>query len=172
MLVYTMMIDSPHEQSKFEKIYIEYKDLMYFVANKILNNNADAEDAVHQAFIKIVENINRIDEPISKKTKNYICIITETTALDMYRSNKRRNSVEYIADVETLSFEHIGGNELANCILKLPSNYRNVILLKYHHGFSYKEIAKLLSISEANAIKLDQRAKNKLFKICKEEGIM
>ena len=56
MLIYMMMIDSESDQSKFEQIYMKYKGLMFYVANDILHNEHDAEDAVHQAFIKIAEN--------------------------------------------------------------------------------------------------------------------
>ena len=55
---------------------------------------------------------------------------------------------------------------------KLSPRYRQVILLKYYQGFSCREIAKQLNITEANAIKLDQRAKNRLLQLCKEEGVL
>lgn len=51
MFVYLMMIDSQEDQSKFEKVYLTYRGLMYHVAYKILNNKHDAEDVVHSAFI-------------------------------------------------------------------------------------------------------------------------
>ena len=60
MLIYLMMIDSPEDQSKFEKVYLTYKGLMYHTAFKVLNNEEDAEDAVHNAFVKIAENISKI----------------------------------------------------------------------------------------------------------------
>jgi len=45
-------------------------------------------------------------------------------------------------------------------------------LLKYSYGFSNKELAKLLGVTEANAIKLGQRAKEKFQEICEEEGVL
>ena len=59
MLIYMTLIDSEEEQSKFEQIYQKYKGLMFYVANKILHNEHDAEDAIHQAFIKIAENMKK-----------------------------------------------------------------------------------------------------------------
>lgn len=67
MLMYLMMIDSPEKESKFKKIYTTYGGLMYHVAYKILNNEEDAEDAVHDAFIKIAENISKIGDPVCPK---------------------------------------------------------------------------------------------------------
>ena len=55
MLIYLALIDSDAEKSKFEITYRAYRDLMFHVAYKILNNQQDSEDAVHQAFLKIIE---------------------------------------------------------------------------------------------------------------------
>ena len=59
MLVYLQMIETPDDRSKFEIIYLEYRDYMYRVAFAILHNVEDAEDAVHYAFVKIAENIKK-----------------------------------------------------------------------------------------------------------------
>lgn len=60
MLLYLQMLETPEEKSLFEQIYLEYRGLMYHVAYEILHNDQDAEDAVHQAFVKIVENIKQL----------------------------------------------------------------------------------------------------------------
>ena len=54
----------------------------------------------------------------------------------------------------------------------MPPNYRQVILLKYHQGFSCGEIAAMLGITLSAAQKLDQRAKEKLRQIAEKEGIL
>ena len=167
-----MSIDSPEEQSKFEKIYITYKGLMYYIAYKILNNEHDAEDAVHSAFVKIAENIQKIDTPVCPKTQNYVVTIAENKAIDLYRANRRKSNQLYLDEISGIEVEESQIHGLAASMAKLPPRYREIILLKYYHGFSCKEIAKHLEITESNAIKLDQRAKNKLFQICKEDGIL
>ena len=172
MLIYMLMIDSPDDQSKFEKLYHEYKGLMFYVANNILHNDQDAEDAVHQAFVKIAENIEKIEETMCPKTKGYVVTIVENRAIDLYRKKIRHTSVELKEEVIGLSVEYAGSNGLTKCILKLPANYREIILLKYYHGYTLREIAKMIGVSETNAIKLDQRAKKKLLEFCKEEGIL
>lgn len=172
MFVYMMMIDSPEDQSKFEKVYLQYKGLMYYVAYDILGNEQDAEDAVHNAFVKIAENIQKIYEPMCPKTKNFVVTIVEHKAIDLYRANQKRKTVEYLDEVGGISVDAQDLHGLAYCMAKLPPRYRQIILLKYHHGFTCREIAKQLDMTEANAIKLDQRAKNKLLKICEEEGVL
>ena len=59
MLIYLQMIETPEDRSKFETLYEEYRDVMYAVAFKILCNNMDAEDALHQAFVNIAENMEK-----------------------------------------------------------------------------------------------------------------
>lgn len=172
MFVYLMMMDSQEDQSKFEKIYLTYKGLMYHVAYKILNNEHDAEDVVHSAFVNIVENIQKIDVPVCQKTQNYVVTIVENKAIDLYRANKRKNSSLYLDEISGIEVEATRVHGLAACMAKLTPRYRQIILLKYYYGFSCKEIAKQLDITEANAIKLDQRAKNKLLQICREEGVL
>jgi RNA polymerase sigma-70 factor (ECF subfamily) len=69
MLSYLQMIETPQQRSDFEKIYLTYRGLMFHIANNILQNDEDAEDAVHNAFVAIAENIQKIEEPVCPKTK-------------------------------------------------------------------------------------------------------
>lgn len=172
MLIYLMMIESPEDQSKFEKVYLTYKGLMYHTAYKVLNNEEDAEDAVHNAFVKIAENISKIEEPVCPKTQVYVVTIVENKAIDLYRANQRRHKVIYLDEISGIEIEESKLHGLTACLAKLSPRYRQIILLKYYQGFSCREIAKQLDITEANAIKLDQRAKTKLLQICKEEGVL
>ena len=172
MLIYLQMIDTPEERSKFEQIYLEYKGLMFHVAYDILHNEQDAEDAVHQAFVKIAENIKKIDDPICPKTHSYVVTIVENKAIDQYRKRQKHQTVELIDDIQGTEAHYEGNNDLTKCILKLPARYREMILLRYHHGYSVREITNIMDISLAAAIKLDQRAKNKLKKLCEEAGIL
>ena len=92
MLIYLQMIETPEEKSKFEQIYLQYKGLMFHVAFQILHNEQDAEDAVHQAFVKIAENIRKIDQPVCPKTHGYVVTIVENKAIDQYRKQHKHPS--------------------------------------------------------------------------------
>ena len=172
MLVYLQMIEGPAQKSAFEQIYIQYRALMYAVAYGILGNAQDAEDAVHHAFVKIAENISKISEPVCPKTKAYVVTIVENTAINLYRKKKRHPSASYYEEAAGMTVEYSGGNELARCMAKLPARYRQVLLLKYHQGYSTKEIAKMLGLTAANTAKIEQRAKAKLEILCKEAEIL
>ena len=173
MLIYLSMIDSDTDKSKFEMLYNEYRNLMYYTANRILNNSYDAEDAVHQAFLKVIENLDKIEEPKCPKTRSFLVIITERKALDLYRTKMRRTVVsvddenmDIPADSEIDSFAE--RSVFASAIAALPVKYRQLILLKYDNGFSEHKIGQILSMTDANVKKTIQCAKAKLQVILEE----
>lgn len=171
MMIYLQMIETEEDRSKFEKIYLNYRGLMFHVAFEILQHEQDAEDAVHQAFLNVAENIKIIDKAVSPKTKSCLVTIVERRAIDIYRKKASRKEVS-CEEIYGLSVKYSGSNTLAQCMAKLPARYRQFIVLRYGHGFTYKEVSKLLGITEVNARKLEQRSKEKLMEICKKEGLL
>ena len=93
MFIYLAMIDSPEEKLKFEVIYERYKGLMFYTANSVLGDTRDSEDIVHDAFLKIIEIIDEIDDPKSPQTRYLIVTITENKAIDLYRKRKAKTVV-------------------------------------------------------------------------------
>ena len=171
MLIYLQMIETPEERSKFETIYLEYRDYMYRVAFSILNNPQDAEDAVHYAFVKIAENIKKVGSPVCLKTRGYVVTIVRNRAIDVYRKKQAHPQAEYRDVINGMQVEYDGDNKVSACIMKLNERQRNILILKYHHGYDLKEIAKMLGITYRNALQIEQRAKAKLRALCKEEEI-
>ena len=170
MIVYLQMIETNEDKSKFEEIYQEYKNLMYYVAYKRMQHEQDAEDVVHHVFVKIAENIKHI-EPVSPKTKQLIVTMVDNRVTDIFRVRGRHPVVMYNDELKN---SPVIGNEgedlLTECILKLPEQQRMVIWMKYRQGYPLREIAKMLGISLVWAQKIDQRAKKKLEELYLEGG--
>lgn len=93
MFIYLAIIDSPEGKLKFEVIYERYKGLMFYTANSVLGDTRDSEDIVHDAFLKIIEIIDEIDDPKSPQTRYLIVTITENKAIDLYRKRKAKTVV-------------------------------------------------------------------------------
>lgn len=170
MLIYLQLIETFEDKTKFEELYSAYRGLMYHVAYQYLKHEQDAEDAVHHAFVKIAENIKRI-EPVCPKTKQFVVTIVENRAKDVLKMRGRHP--------ETMLNEQICGTYddtmadsdfLMECILKLNGPQQQVILLKYCHGYELREIAKMMQITYESARKIDQRGKKKLEEMLKEGG--
>ena len=79
------------DEKAIEKIYQQYKPLMYTIAYNIIKDTYYAEDIVQIAMQKISSNIRKIDLLIEKRTKSYIFTITRTTALSFYERTKKYN---------------------------------------------------------------------------------
>ena len=148
-IYYTSLLDTDEEKSKFETIYLEYRKLMYHNAHAILQDRALAEDAVHEAFLRIIKNLQKIKEPISAQTASYVVIICRNIAKDMRKKEMRTIPFEDMEAVGPVSdaddvLEKANFGSLVAQIKQLPEIYRDVILLRYADGYSVKEIAKML----------------------------
>ena len=73
---------------------------MYKVAIRILNDEHLAQDAVQEAFIRIVKNLDKINEVNCNRTRAFIVIIIRNASIDIYRSRKKQSSfpLEDLAD--------------------------------------------------------------------------
>ena len=64
--------DSRQENDFFGEIYETYRNEMFYVAYGILQNKHDAEDVVHETFMALFANIDRMEQNSPKKNRNYI----------------------------------------------------------------------------------------------------
>lgn len=91
LALYMSFIDDESHRRLFEKIYIEYRDPMFFMARSVLGNDSDAEDIVHDVFLKIAKKhmarISRIKNDTD--LRNYLLTATKHTALDHLRKHRR-----------------------------------------------------------------------------------
>ena len=130
MIIYLQMIESDEDKSKFEQLYIMYKGLMFHVAMKILKNEFDAEDAVHQAFLSLIENLKKISDVKCPKTRTYIVIITERKAIDIIRSRSKLVDMEFWESTYGIEIPLPGDHGLADAMARLPAAYRDILLLR------------------------------------------
>lgn len=174
MIVYISMIESREDKRKFEKFYKKYKQIMFYIANKILRDVYLSEDVVHQAFIRIMNNLDKIEEVDSKKTKAFVVVIVENIAIDCYRKRKKENRVSfdeieiYISD--EIEKDNLILSDIEEAILRIQTNYASVLRLKYAQGYSNKEISEILNISEENVRQRISRGKKKLQEILNVDG--
>lgn len=170
MLLYLQMIDSAEDRSKFEQIYHQYRNLMYYEAYQVLKNEQDTEDAVQSSLVKISKNIHKIGEANSPKTTGYIVTIVRNSAIDLHRKKNRRSALRLSEELGAVEYKSDEG--LGKCLLQLPERYRKVLLLKHYHGYRNKEIAQLLDMTPANVARVAQRAKTRLRELCEKENVI
>lgn len=179
MLVYLEMLETPEEKLKFEQIYFLYRDKMYAVAFKILHNENDAEDIVHESFKAIIENFEKINDISCHKTWNYIVTIVKNKSFTLYQKKKHHETSAYEDCVEVemdftpekVTEEREIAEILVELIRSLPFPYKEVLYLQYYNALSGEEIAKFIDKTPAHVRKISQRAKAMLKEELLKRGI-
>lgn len=166
LAIYLSMLETNEEKNLFEQLYIKHKQDMYAVAYGVLKNKEDAEDAVHQSFLKIADNFSKVSQIPCHELKAYIVIICRNTAINIYRQNQNRakHSAELFETeiVDESYFENQNYDELLLAIKQLPQMYKDVIYLYFLQEFSAKETASQLEISPELVRQRELRAKKML----------
>ena len=90
-------------QETFAVLVKEYMPNMYRLACGILNNPADAEDAVGEAVLKAWENLGSLRRPES--FKSWMMQITANESRKIYRKRRRTACVESVEEMVTCRFK-------------------------------------------------------------------
>lgn len=132
-MFYLMIIDVEEDKRKFAVLYEKYKYLLMKVARDILNDSFLAEDAVHEAFIKIALNINKVGDMDALATKRYLITITKSAAIDIYRKGSTQMKREIFVDEERTAFHCIEPEYI-------PEGYQEMerIVTEYWFSLTYE----------------------------------
>lgn len=149
-----------------KQLYLQYADAMYNVCLRILQHQAEAEDALQEAFIKVFNNIQQYRNESS--IGSWIKQIVTNTCLNVLK--KRKIIFNELDDnVELSETESENNNEtnfsiddIKKAIEELPQGYRVVFNLFTFEDYSHKQIADMLEISESTAKTQLFKAKRKL----------
>lgn len=145
-------ISGKKQENKLEKLYLTYRDRMYISAYKVLKDPMLAEDAVHDAFIAIARNLDKINSDDCIKTTSYVIKAAKNTALNMLKKDSA-TEVMYINTIDISSDERLLDRLcdqcdldcIVNAIMSLDEKYRDVLSLYYLNELTVNEIADILS---------------------------
>ncbi len=167
LAIYLQSIDNEQDKDKFTEVYEKYRSKMFRAANQILRNHEDSEDAVHEAFIYILNNLSKINEVGHQKTEAYCVIIAQSRALDKYEKRQRDETLP-IEEELVSDFRADNSSLLAEAMDRLPLRFKDILYLRYYLGFKIREIAPMLNMTESAAQRTMTRAKDALEKKLEE----
>ncbi len=148
------------ERASLDELFRRYRTVAYRVAHRLLGNEADALDAVQEAFIKVLVHLPSFQGRSSFKT--WFLRVVSNAALDLGRQRSRR---------ETLSLDGLGPKFREECepllhpdpahelerldlrrklheaLAQLPLAQRQTFVLHAEADLSYREVAESLGIS-------------------------
>lgn len=169
-----------YEKDFINRFFSKMNIKMYNISFNILRDNFDAEEAVSQTFLKIIDNIERITALPCPQIEPYCVIILKNETMNIIRKRKKivlLEDVDYINhsdvdyDIEEEYLETVNKEKLFSCINKLSDDEKNLIHLRYVNEMRFKDIAELLDITEEAAKKRGQRILKRL-RLYYEEGDM
>jgi RNA polymerase sigma-70 factor (ECF subfamily) len=152
------------DQKAYAELMDRYRDAIYFMLLKMVNNKSDAEDLTIEAFGKAFKSIqqytpnyafstwlfkiatNNCIDFIRKKKANLISIDQTTEDVDGIQSSPASNLQSGSLDPEESLIKDQNIQLIKTVVLKLKPRYRRLIELRYFKEYSYEEIADELSL--------------------------
>ena len=148
------------EEKAIEKVYLEYKNLMYFIIASYVPNKFDVEDILSDSFIKAVEHKSEIKNPDS--LKSYLTQIAKNQALNFLKQQKE---VPLSDVIDEMYGEEDKTNVLLSTLEPLLTNKETIVTyLKVGFSYTWEEIAEETGISVSTARRIYEGAKEKLRK--------
>jgi len=182
-LVLVEMAKNGNEKA-FSLLLNRYRDSIYFMLIKMVNNASDAEDLTIEAFGKAFRNIDTFTPDFAFSTwlfkiasNNCIDFIRKKqltpAPLDQFQNNLEDLTVNIQSDLPDPEEALINDQKIAvlrSIVNQLEPRYRTLIELRYYKEYSYEEIAKELKLPIGTVKAQLYRAKNLLYNIFIKTG--
>ena len=157
------------EEAAVAGLVSQYAGTLYRVAYSVLRNSADAEDAVQEAFVRVLRHRETLAEVRDQRV--WLIRIVWNVVLDRKRRMKTRPETDDVAELaRVLPAGGLSAEERAAaaqhhahvlaCVEKLPAKERQVLLLSAFEELNSVEIASVLGISESSVRSRLFRARN------------
>lgn len=156
-----------------KSLYERFSRKMYGVCLRYTDDKDEAQDILQNGFIKVFENIETFKATGS--LEGWIRRIMVNTALNHYRQDKASrlkvdlDSVDYMLEGTDGVEGQLDAKELLKVIQTLPAGFRAVFNMFAIEGYSHKEIAEQLNISEGTSKSQYSRARAYLQKLLTDE---
>lgn len=141
----------------FDEVYSFFSGKLYKFVYSIIKSESDAEDLVHEVFVKVWENRDKIRIKNQSSFSSYLFTIAYNTTISFLRVKAKDSQyVEFVKSMQVDSVDESLLDELNDeakyeqvnlLIEQMPPKQREVFKLKYLQQLSYKEIAAKLGIS-------------------------
>ncbi len=156
------------DRESFSILFENYYRPLFNYLYHILGERQEAEDITQEAFLRTLERIGQLGPPWDYKS--WLYRIASNIAIDHLRREHRYIEVKDMMDEEDNSFPQSVNEQTQNAdqnqmvwetLQRLPTNYRQALILREMNGFSYQEVAYALQCSYANVRQLVHRARER-----------
>ncbi len=150
-----------------QKAFVDqYSKGMYAICMRYLRQEAYAKDALQEALVKVLNKIDMYSEEGSFKA--WVSRVTVNICLQEIRKEKKYQAVEIDGSNEPHLSDNMDIRFETEAVMKfldtLPSNYRIAINMFLVEGYSHKEIAEVLNVTESSSRSIVTRARKMIVK--------
>jgi RNA polymerase sigma-70 factor (ECF subfamily) len=149
------------DRRAFAELVDLYKDKIYHLGYRMLNQRQEAEDVVQETFLRVYTNLDRYDE--NQKFSTWIYRIATNLCIDRLRKRKPSYSIDAElpegegtdwhamlasddASPETELILSETQQHIREAIQSLPDKYKSIVVLRYLHDLSLQEISDILEM--------------------------
>lgn len=174
------------DQGAYAMLLSSYRDSLFFMMNKMVNNVDDAEDLTIEAFGKAFNLLENYKGKYAFST--WLFKIATNHCIDFIRKQKKHKllSIDEGDDEDILPSQYIlsdtpdpeekmiwqqKGKQIKDFISRLHPDYQDIIKLKYFHGLSYMEISETLDIPMGTVKTRLYRSKELLLSTIKDKDL-
>ena len=156
------------DSKEYHRIADRYLDDIYRIVFSYCKNKETTEDAVQNAFIKLLKSKN-MKFTDDEHLKRWLIRVSLNECRNVWKSFWNRNKLSFDELDTDPAYRDETHAELINILEKLSPNYKAVIHLYYYERYPVKDIADILNISEANVQIRLKRARDKMRVLLEEE---
>lgn len=145
------------DQRAMTELYQQYVEELSSVCYRYVTQENDAKDVLQNSFVKIFTSIESLEYRGEASFKGWMKKVVANEALCYLKNRKKLLLVEQDAANIQTEFEEepeperVSPDNLHQLIQELPDGYRTVLNLFVFEGYSHRQIAELLGISEATS---------------------
>ena len=136
---YLQLIEDEESKDKLSWIYENFLNVMLYTAKKYVGQYQAEEDVVHDAVLKIIDNLEHVDISNPAKSKNYVCIIVKSCAIDWLRKRKNYSDTELDSVAKLKNSARMVGAE-------------NIIILQVNPIIRIKEAARFNEVTQKGVV--------------------
>ena len=181
LLMYLILLggESEEDKKKIAELYEKYKYDCLHTALKITRSQDIAEDALHDAFISVINHKEKILQLSNKEFRSMILVVVKNKCIDIMRKRK------YISDIplDDLADELDSGGTavdmsviqqeqfqmMINYLSQIDEVSRTVLQMKYVNSMSYRQIGEELGMSAKQVENYLTRAKTKVRRLLEKD---
>lgn len=141
----------------FNRLVLENQEKIYALFRRMVSSHDEADDLTQETFIKVYKNLSKFRHDSSAYT--WIYRIAVNTGLNYLRRQKVRQTigldkVDLVAETGSSGAVDFQNRVLKKVLAQLPSKQQMVVILRTYQGLAFKDIGRIMDITE-NAAKVN-----------------